>query len=68
MKQKLKDQVKFDRFKHFSEEAASLERKGDYKNASNAWSDASRNATNEINKKWCNNRADFCDRVAKKPF
>lgn len=58
----------FDRFKHYSEQAAKSERAGDYANAQKEWRLAELSAYREINREWCNQRAIFCERVARKPF
>ncbi|WP_044469778.1 ANR family transcriptional regulator [Mannheimia massilioguelmaensis] len=63
-----KQPTQFNIFKHFSEQAAKLERQGKYIDANLAWRDASRNAIKEGDRLWCDNRAQFCLRMVKKPF
>lgn len=56
------------RFQYLSKLAASQERQGNYAEASQMWSKAAKDASNAANQAWCINRADFCDRVAERPF
>ncbi|MDG6790446.1 ANR family transcriptional regulator [Glaesserella parasuis] len=63
MKKKTKPIV-LDQFKHFSELAATLEKKGEYAQASDAWSMAAKVASNPKNQKWCESRYEFCEKRA----
>lgn len=59
---------KFDRFKYYSKSAAKNERQGEWQDAKEQWAIAELNAPNERNREWCKYRAEFCDRVLRKPF
>lgn len=58
----------FDRFKYYSEQAAKSEKEGDYATAYAHWQVAALSAYRQANREWCQNRAIFCERVARKPF
>ncbi|QIW15829.1 hypothetical protein A4G20_05540 [Pasteurellaceae bacterium RH1A] len=55
----------FDRYKHFSQQAAIAERKEAWQEACNLWTKAQQVAAGK-NEEWCRNRADFCDRMAER--
>lgn len=57
----------FNRFTHWSKEAAKLEQAGKYADAAKAWDVAMLNAKGE-NKAWCLSRMAFCERMAVRPF
>ncbi|HEH9663700.1 TPA: ANR family transcriptional regulator [Pasteurella multocida] len=56
------------RFKHLSDLAARLERQGKYNDAYEAWNKAAKDASADLNKQWCTNRSNFCQRMAIRPF
>lgn len=55
-------------FKDAAEIAAEIERAGDYRNAARLWNVAATLANKTVNKEWCVQRANFCHRVATRPF
>lgn len=55
-------------FKEAAEVAAEIERAGDYRNAARLWGVAATQANKMANQEWCEQRADFCRRVAMRPF
>ena len=55
-------------YKDAAEIAAEIERAGDYRNAARLWGVAATLANKMENQQWCENRADFCRRVATRPF
>ncbi|MFZ7175258.1 ANR family transcriptional regulator [[Pasteurella] aerogenes] len=55
-------------FKQQSELAAEIERAGDYRHAAKLWLGAASVAKKECNEIWAMKRAEFCQRVATKPF
>ncbi len=48
------------RFQEFAEQAAQLERKGNYRNAAFAWMGCVGHAHNPANRHWAKARSDFC--------
>ncbi|MCL7726133.1 ANR family transcriptional regulator [Actinobacillus pleuropneumoniae] len=58
---------KFDRYKHYSEQAAKLEAEGNYGEASFKWQVANLSAKGK-NVQWTEQRKAFCERMQDKPF
>ncbi|QEH13152.1 ANR family transcriptional regulator [Histophilus somni] len=55
--------IQFDRFKHYSQQAANLERQAQWAEAAKAWEVAAINARPR-NKHWCESRQAFCRKQA----
>ncbi|MFZ7224319.1 ANR family transcriptional regulator [Avibacterium avium] len=55
-------------YKEAAEMAAEIEQAGDYRNAARLWGIAANLAKKMANQEWCEHRADFCRRVAMRPF
>lgn len=51
-----------------SEKAAEFERSGNYAKAQIEWDDAARFSTKAKQTEWCIARANFCDRMVRRPF
>lgn len=54
--------TQFDRFKHYSQQAAKLEQKEEWNEAAVEWSIAKLNAPTEKDRQWCEYRQAFCKR------
>lgn len=50
-------------YREAAENAAAVERVGNYAHASVLWKEAAENTANAINLEWCANRADTCLRL-----
>lgn len=59
--------MRFNRYRHYSQQAASAERQQKWAEAIKAWEVAALNAVGD-NLKWCINRRLFCEKMARKPF
>ncbi len=60
----------FNRYKHYAEKAARIERAGNYPEAVKLWETAMLNANDKQKKQyeWAKASADFCRRMILKPF
>lgn len=56
------------KYRETAEQAAELERAGKYEEAASRWMKASLLTTNSAVFNWCNARAQFCQRMAVRPF
>lgn len=54
--------IQFNRFKHYSQQAATLEQQEKWNAAAIEWSIAKLNALKEKDRQWCEYRQAFCER------
>lgn len=60
-------EIKFDRYKYYSEAAVKLEEKGHWAEAASKWEIANLSAKGK-NVQWTEQRKAFCERMRDKPF
>lgn len=65
---KPKENVKFNRYKHYAGKAVKAEQEGNYAEAQDYWEIAKLSAKSTANRDWAEQRAEFCRRMNQRPF